>query len=93
MSENDHIVVFVSCDLKSYGFRTKQGHTECRIKGFTLDHETSKNINLKSMTEIVTKAYESEITVMSDRLRKDKEDRTEIRNVLEEKTFRFVLDK
>ena len=93
LKENDHIVVFVSCGLKSYGFRTKQGHTECRIKGFTLDHETSKNINLKSMADIVKKSGDSEIKVTYDRLRKDKADKTQIKNVLEKKTFRFVFDK
>ena len=93
LKENDHIVVFVSCGLKSYGFRTKQGHTECRIKGFTLDHKSSKDINLDSMTAMVTKSTDKQIRVTYDRLRKDRQDRTSIRCVEEEKTLSFVFDK
>ena len=41
--------------LKNYGFRTKNGESELKIRGFTLKPEVEKSLNLTTLIELVQK--------------------------------------
>lgn len=49
LKNGDYITEFVSTGPKSYAYKTKNGKTECKIKGFTLSVANSKNLNLESL--------------------------------------------
>jgi hypothetical protein len=51
--DNDYITTFVSAGPKSYGYVTAKGKKECKIKGFTLNFETSKILNVDSLTDLI----------------------------------------
>lgn len=53
LEEDDFIVEFVATGPKSYAYRTWQGKTECKVKGFTLNHESSEVLNLESLKGLV----------------------------------------
>lgn len=52
LESEDYIVEFVSTGPKSYGYRTKNGETCCKVKGFSLDTRTSQILNYDSMKAI-----------------------------------------
>lgn len=45
----DTIVEFVSGGAKTYGYLTKKGKTECKVRGFTLNYETLQTLNYETM--------------------------------------------
>ena len=47
--EGDHIVEFISGGAKNYAYRTNTGKVECKVRGFTFDVRTMKNLNFESM--------------------------------------------
>ena len=89
----DYIVTFVCCGLKSYGYLTKKNVTSCHLKGFTLDYNTCRHINLATMTDMVTQDQNKHIVTHYNRIRHDRSDMTKIKMVNEQKTFRFIFDK
>ena len=52
--EKDFIKTFVSAGPKNYAYLTNKGHSEVKIKGFTLNSKTSKVLNYSSMKYLVT---------------------------------------
>ena len=42
---DDHIVEFVSGSAKNYGYKTKNGKTECKVRGFTLNVRGAGSLN------------------------------------------------
>ena len=51
----DTIVEFVSGGAKNYGYRTRRGKTECKVRGFTLNYETLHKLNYKPMKANILK--------------------------------------
>lgn len=51
----DTIVEFVSGGKKNYGYRTRQGKTECKVRGFTLNYETLHKLNYEPMKANILK--------------------------------------
>lgn len=45
----DTIVEFVSGGAKNYGYLTKKGKTECKVRGFTLNYKTLQTLNYETM--------------------------------------------
>ena len=46
---DDHIVEFVSGGAKNYGYKTKNGKTECKVRGFTLNVRGAGSLNYEIM--------------------------------------------
>ena len=44
-----HITEFVSASPKNYTYLLNNGDTQCKVKGFTLNHENAKKINFWTM--------------------------------------------
>ena len=49
LEEDDHIVEFVSGGPKNYGYKTKQGQVECKVRGFRLNSEGKTELNYDVM--------------------------------------------
>ena len=47
--DGDHIVEWVGSGPKSYSYLTNKGKMVCKVKGFTLNHENSKYINMNKV--------------------------------------------
>lgn len=45
----DKIVEFVSGGAKNYGYKTRKGRVECKVRGFTLNYETLQTLNYETM--------------------------------------------
>jgi hypothetical protein len=50
-----HITEFITLGPKNYAYRTDDGKTVCKIKGFTLNYENSNHLNFESMIEMLHK--------------------------------------
>ena len=53
LEKDDHIVEFVSGGPKNYGYTTKKGHVECKVRGFRLNSEGKTQLNYEIMRENV----------------------------------------
>ena len=53
LEEDDHIVEFVSGGPKNYGYKTKNGHVECKVRGFRLNSEGKTQLNYDVMRQNV----------------------------------------
>ncbi|XP_063909842.1 uncharacterized protein LOC135127329 [Zophobas morio] len=67
------------------------GKVVCKIKGFTLNYETSEKINSDSMNNIL-EHKDSKISTQYNRITRDSKT-TELLNKIETKEFGFVYDK
>ena len=47
--DGKHIVEFVSAGPKNYAYLLNDGDTQCKVKGFTLNHQNAKKINFRTM--------------------------------------------
>ena len=47
--DGKHIVEFVSAGPKNYAYLLNDGDTQCKVKGFTLNHQNAKTINFRTM--------------------------------------------
>ena len=47
----DSIAEFVTGGPKNYGYLTKKGKTECKVRGFSLNYETKQRLNYETMKE------------------------------------------
>ena len=43
LKSTDHIVEFTSAGPKNYGYITKEGKVECKVRGFTLNAQVTNN--------------------------------------------------
>ena len=53
LDPDDFIVEFVSGGPKNYGYQTKQGHVECKVRGFRLNGENKTQLNYNVMRQNV----------------------------------------
>ena len=51
----DKIVEFVSGGAKNYGYKTREGKVECKVRGFTLNYETLQMLNYETMKDNILK--------------------------------------
>ena len=47
-----HIVEFDSAGPKNYAYLLNDGNTQCKVKGFSLNHQNAKIINFRTMCTI-----------------------------------------
>ena len=57
--EGDVIEEFVSGGAKNYGYTTRGGKTECKVRGFTLNIRGSAILNLNTMKDNIVSELES----------------------------------
>ena len=53
LGKEDHIVEFVSGGPKNYGYKTKKGKIECKVRGFRLNSEGKSQLNYNVMRQNV----------------------------------------
>ena len=53
LDDDDYIVEFVSGGPKNYGYQTKNGHFECKVRGFHLNSEGKSQLNYNVMRQNV----------------------------------------
>jgi len=53
LSEDDRIVEFASAGPKNYGYTTKKGKVECKVRGFTLNTHGQEQLNYKTLKQNV----------------------------------------
>ena len=53
LGNDDYIVEFVSAGPKNYGYQTKLGHVECKVRGFRLNSEGKSQLNYHVMRQNV----------------------------------------
>ena len=53
--DGDVIVEFCSGGAKNYGYLTKKGKTECKVRGFSLNYETKQILNYHTMKANILK--------------------------------------
>ncbi|GIY61028.1 DNA-directed DNA polymerase [Caerostris darwini] len=61
--EGDEITTFVSGGPKNYGYKTKNGETYCKIRGFTLNYRNIKLMNFYSVRDLVLSLDDTVITL------------------------------
>lgn len=59
------MVEFVSGGPKNYSYKLSSGSTTCRIRGFTLNHRTSKALNFDSLKKVVSGGFEEKIKTVN----------------------------
>lgn len=70
LKPDDHIVEFCAVAPKHYAFRTKGGHVECKVKGFSLDYDTAQDINFESVRSMIQN--KASINTIQNRIVRDK---------------------
>ena len=53
LEADDHIMEFVSCGPKNYGYKTQKGKVECKVRGFRLNSEGKTQLNYDVMRQNV----------------------------------------
>ena len=53
LDDDDYIVEFVSAGPKNYGYKTKNGKVECKVRGFRLNSEGKTQLNYHVMRQNV----------------------------------------
>ena len=53
LDDDDYIVEFVSGGPKNYGYKTRKGHVECKVRGFRLNWEGKTQLNYDVMRQNV----------------------------------------
>ena len=53
LDDDDYIEEFVSGGPKNYGYKTKNGHVECKVRGFRLNNEAKTKLNYEVMHQNV----------------------------------------
>jgi len=53
LDNDDYIVEFVSGGPKNYGYKTKKGHVECKVRGIRLNSEGKTQLNYDVMRQNV----------------------------------------
>jgi hypothetical protein len=85
------IIDWISTDPRSYCYKTNTGKVVCKIKGFTLNYETSEQINSDSINNIL-EYKDKKISTQYNRITRDTKTK-ELLNKIETKEFGFVYDK
>ena len=95
LSEGDWITEFICNGPKNYAYRTHQGKTACKVKGFSLNYTNSEVINLESMKDAMfnrENPHQNYQTVNLSKISRDKI-RSEIYSQTEIKKYQAVYTK
>ncbi|GIY64707.1 probable DNA polymerase [Caerostris extrusa] len=91
--EGDEITTFVSGGPKNYGYKTKNGETCCKIRGFTLNYRNIQLLNFYSVRDLILSLDDTVITLCNPaKICRDPKKR-KIVNKVEMKNYRIVYDK
>ena len=91
LGKDDHITDWISTGPKSYGYITSKGKETMKVKGFTLNHENSKVLNIHSMKNIVDKEIDK-VKLQYKMITRDSKTKTLINKTIS-KDFKFQYDK
>ena len=95
----DPIQEFCSAGAKNYGYRTRGGKVECKVKGFSLNYETKQVLNyntmkaniLKELDEPLEKARQTTI-IIPDYFERNQTTK-KIKLTTRKKNYKLVFDK
>ncbi|MEY3371094.1 MAG: hypothetical protein RLZZ392_120 [Pseudomonadota bacterium] len=90
--EGSYIDEIISLAPKTYAYKTKDGKTEVKAKGFSLNKIVSNKINFEKMKEMVYNPEQAETIDYPSRIRLDAKTKT-LKNLDESKTFQFNYTK
>jgi hypothetical protein len=91
LGKDNYIKEWFSTGPKSYGYLTKTGKEVVKIKGFTLNYENSKHLNIESMKRITEKEIDK-VLLRYKTITRNVKDKTLV-NIETTKEFRFEYDK
>ena len=91
LDADDHITEFVSTGPKAYAYKTRLGNTTTKLKGFTLNHMNSQQVNFEAMKKLVMDGG-CVTTVNPSKICRNTV-KSIIYSVHEEKVYRMVYDK
>ena len=97
LDDGDYITSFVSGGPKNYAYRTKNGKTDTKIRGITLDYTTSGKLNHDVIRELVRARCDDEtsekVTVdIPYKITRNKKEKTIVTKRMK-KGYRIVYDK
>jgi hypothetical protein len=90
--DGHYIDEFVSAGPKNYAYKTKNGTTDCTIKGFNMNYLTSLKITFDSIKEIVCENPKKKISTKQLQFKINRSDWS-IETLINEKNYGFVYDK
>lgn len=61
----DHIVEYVAGGPKNYSYKVSSGATVTKIRGFTLNHRTSKALNFDALKQVVSGGFGEKIKTVN----------------------------
>ena len=64
LSENDHIVEFVSGGPKQYAYKTLKGDQVCKIRGFSLNYKNSSIVHFDALKDYVQNVQPYRLTTL-----------------------------
>ncbi len=91
LKPNVHMTHFVGAGPKNYGYRLNTGEECMKIRGFTLNYDNSKLLNIESMTECIKDELKT-VEVEDMKITRNKYTQ-QVKTVQQKKKYRFVFDK
>ena len=99
LKAGDHIVEFAAAGPKNYGYKTKDGKVECKVRGFTLNAREQEQLNFdllkQNVIDEVTEPYDDprEIRVHNPhKIKRDANTKT-LQTIEETKRYKVVFHK
>ena len=89
---DEYITDFVCLGAKNYAYKTNKGQGVCKIKGFTLNYQTSLLLNFDTMSELLINDADT-VPVRNDRKISLQKNTSIIYNKPEIKKYRAVFTK
>ena len=87
------ITELISGGPKNYAYITNNGHTVCKVRGFTLNHKNAQLVNFNTIKDLITNHCNQTITVTNpNKISREKYTR-KIYNRPENKDYRMVYTK
>lgn len=90
--DGNHIIEFVSAGPKNYSYRLDTNKTKCVVKGFSLNNNTTQQVNFDTIKNIVNNNRNEKIRVNQLKFSRNKET-WEVYSEWIEKLYGFVYDK
>ena len=97
--EGDPIVEFDSWGSKNYGYLTRGGKVECKVRGFSCNYKTKQRLNYYTLRDIILKELDEpqtsrrEMKLVDDNFFHRDQTNKRIRLIRREKKYGLVFDK
>ena len=91
LNSGEFITDFVSLGAKTYAYKTNRENAVVKVKGFTLDGKTRKDLNFEKFLQLL--ADQSEIRVRYNEQLKRNKKKMQIEQTEMTKTLRITYDK